>query len=60
MYAKVLRQGRTSCVSVLGAEGGPVSLEFSLGGDGLAGSCCAGLLSQGEELEFYSGGRGRE
>lgn len=32
-------------------------LEFSLGADGLAGPHCAGLISQGAELGFYSRGR---
>ena len=34
-------------------------LSLSWGGDGLAGPCCAGLISQGEELKFYSKVRGR-
>lgn len=56
-HAKVLRQGRIWCV--WGADGGPVSLEFSMEGDGWAGPGRARLISQGEELGFYSRARGR-
>lgn len=36
-----------------------MSLEFSMEGDGWAGPGRARLISQGEELGFYSRARGR-